>query len=112
MGVAAGAPQGVRLRLASAFRDRFGEIGEQHGEPQPGGDLAREGRAAIMGGEVAQEERGDERRHDFGHENDRVLHQRARIEFAQRVDSGGGDDRAIEQVSGLGLGGHENGSDQ
>ena len=65
-----------------------------------------------MGGEVVQEERGDERRHDFGHENDRVLHQRARIEFAQRVDSGGGDDPAIEQASGLGFRGHESGSDQ
>ena len=38
----AGAPQRIRLRLAAAFGDGFGEIGEQHGEPQPDNDLERE----------------------------------------------------------------------
>jgi hypothetical protein len=33
--------QGRGLRLAAAFGDRFGEIGEQHGEPQPEIDLER-----------------------------------------------------------------------
>ncbi len=34
--------QRVRLRLAAPFRHRFGEVGEQHGEPQPDDDLERE----------------------------------------------------------------------
>ena len=38
----AAAAQGIRLRLAAAFRHRFGEIGEQHGEPQPEDDLEGE----------------------------------------------------------------------
>ena len=35
-------PQRIGLRLAAAFGDRFGEIGEQHGEPQPEDDLELE----------------------------------------------------------------------
>ena len=35
----------VGLRLAAAFGDGFGEIGEQHGEPEPEDDL--EGEAEI-----------------------------------------------------------------
>ena len=36
------AAQRRRLRLAAAFGHRLGEVGEQHREPQPGGDLAGE----------------------------------------------------------------------
>ena len=52
--LAAGLAQRVGLRLAAAFGDRFGEVGEQHREPEPGGDLAREQRLAVAGDEVAQ----------------------------------------------------------
>ena len=48
-GVAAGAAQSVGLRLAAPFGDGLGEIGEQHREPQPGGDLAREQRRRRCG---------------------------------------------------------------
>ena len=46
--VAARLAQRVGLRLAASFRHRFGEIGEQHGEPQPDGDLAGEQRDAVV----------------------------------------------------------------
>ena len=48
MRVASRPAKGVGLRLAAPFRDGFGEIGEQHGKPQPGGDLAREQRDAVV----------------------------------------------------------------
>ena len=38
----AAAPQRVGLRLAAAFGDGFGEVGEEHGEPEPEDDLERE----------------------------------------------------------------------
>ena len=38
----AGLAQRVGLRLAAAFRDRLGEIGKQHREPQPDHDLELE----------------------------------------------------------------------
>jgi len=31
--------QAVGLRLAAAFGDGFGEVGEQHGEPEPDREL-------------------------------------------------------------------------
>ena len=59
-----GAAQGRRLRLAAPFGDRLGEIGEDHGEPQPHVDLEREAVVAAAGDEVAHEQhrrqRGDD----------------------------------------------------
>ena len=40
------APQRVGLRLAAALGDGLGEVGEQHGEPQPQDDLEREAEVA------------------------------------------------------------------
>ncbi len=59
--VAARLAQGVRLRLAAPFGDGFGEIGEQHGEPQPERDLAGEQRRALVRDEIAHEERASRR---------------------------------------------------
>ena len=42
----AGLAQRVGLRLAAAFGDGFGEVGEQHREPQPEDDL--EGEAEML----------------------------------------------------------------
>ena len=42
LGFGALAPQQLGLRLAAALGDGFGEIGEQHGEPQPEDDLELE----------------------------------------------------------------------
>ena len=111
-GVAAGAAQSVGLRLAAPFGDGLGEIGEQHREPQPGGDLAREQSGPVVGHEIADEEQGHHQRHHFGDEDDRVLRQRPRVELAQRVDRGGGDDLAVEQALRRGFRGHVEISDQ
>ena len=46
-GLRARLAQRVRLRLAAAFGHRFREVGEQHGEPEPGRDLTREQRRAA-----------------------------------------------------------------
>ena len=40
------APQRIGLRLAAALGDRLGEVGEQHGEPQPQDDLERRSRGS------------------------------------------------------------------
>ena len=40
--VAAGCPQRIGLRLAAPFGHRFGKIGEQHREPQPGRNAKNE----------------------------------------------------------------------
>ena len=45
--VAARLAQEFRLRLAATLRDRLGEIGEQHREPQPESDLPGEQRRAL-----------------------------------------------------------------
>ena len=85
--------QGVGLRLATTFGHRFGEIGEQHGEPQPDGDLAGKQRVAAddlaaADKQVAQEEHGRQHRDDLDTEHDRVLDQGARIElFGKRPRS-------------------------
>ena len=42
--------QAVGLGLAAAFGDGFGEVGEEHGEPEPDGELGDE--AALGGGTV------------------------------------------------------------
>ena len=39
--------QRVRLRLAAAFGHGFGEVGEQHREPQPQRDLQVETEARL-----------------------------------------------------------------
>ena len=96
----------VGLRLAAPLRHRFGEIGEQHREPQPEGDLAGEQRRAVMRDEIADEEAGDDERDDFGDENHRVLRQLARIELAQRVDRRRADDGRIEKPLSLRIRGH------
>ncbi len=47
--------QRVGLRLAAAFRHRFGEVGEQHGEPQPERDLELEAEPRPAGDGIEEE---------------------------------------------------------
>ena len=54
LGLGARLAQRVGLRLAAAFGDGFGEIGEQHGEPQPDDDLQREAEIAAAGDQIPQ----------------------------------------------------------
>ena len=79
-----GAAQGVGLRLAAALGDGLGEIGEQHGEPQPGRDLAGEAALRRCEHESRSEEHGDHGRDDFGDEDDRVAWQRRGSSFSRR----------------------------
>ena len=62
----------IGLRLAAALGYRLGEVGEQHREPQPGGDLAGEPAVAIVRQQVAQPECRHQSRHDLGDEDHRV----------------------------------------
>ena len=49
------------LRLAAALGDRFGEVGEQHREPQPEDDLELEAEVLAAGHEVADQDDGGQR---------------------------------------------------
>ena len=89
LGLGALTAQRVRLRLAASLGDGFGEIGEQHSEPQPQDDLELEADVFAAGDEIADQDHRGQRSDDLEHEHHRVLHQRARIE----LDEGGADRR-------------------
>ena len=97
-GVGAGLAQRVRLRLAAPLGDRLGEIGEQHREPQPGGDLPGKSRMPIVCEQVAHEQDGDDGRDHLGHEDHGVFGQGPRIELPHGVDCGGADDLGVEKA--------------
>jgi hypothetical protein len=102
LGLGPGSPQGVGLRLAAALGDGFGEIGEQHREPQPERDLPGKERAAadhLAGAdkEVAQEEHGRQHRDDLDAKHHRVFDESARIELFERGPDRRHDQRAVEQ---------------
>ena len=82
--VGLGLAQRGGLRLAAAFGHRFGEIGEQHREPEPEIDLEGKAQIAAAGGQIAQKQDGGEGRHNFDHEHHRIVDQDARIELAER----------------------------
>lgn len=69
----------VRAGLATSLGERFGEIGEEHGEPQPEGDLQRHrGRHRLVGDEAQQ---GGEHGGQFDHQHHRRAQQLARVEL-------------------------------
>ena len=73
------------LRLAAPLGHRLGEIGEQHGEPEPEIDLEREPVPAGAGHQIAQEQQCRQRGHDLDREHHRVAHHEARVELAERL---------------------------
>ena len=79
-----GAAQGVGLRPPAALGDGLGEVGEQHGEPQPGGDLAGEQRRLTCR-QITDEQHRHQRRDGGRDEDHRVPHQGARIELAEGI---------------------------
>ena len=85
--------QRVGLRLAAPFGHGLGEVGEQHGEPEPGGDETGEHvLVGVAAGEVAEEQERREDAAELDDEHDRVARHRARVELAERVRrSGAGD---------------------
>ena len=85
-----------RLRLAAAFGHRLGEVGEQHGEPQP--DARRDRRRRSAGARRRRDEHVVvSTRADLDDEHHRVAAHRARVELARGVgsaaDSAGGVER-------------------
>ena len=80
--------QGVRLRLAAALGDRLGEVREQHRQPEPERDGAREPeRLADRRSTKRSRKKIDRRDHaaDLDDEDDRVAEERARVELEERV---------------------------
>jgi hypothetical protein len=85
LALGAGLLQRLGLRLAAAFGDGFGEIGEQHREPQPQDDLEGEGEALATRHQVAQEDHGGEGCDDLDHEHHGILDHQPRIELLRNA---------------------------
>ena len=96
----AGLAQGVGLGLAPALGHRLGEVGEEHGEPQPEGHLAGEERPAGAGQQLLDEHDRRQQAADLDDEHDRVLDLGPRVEFPQRVQAGLPDDAGIPDRDG------------
>jgi hypothetical protein len=97
LGFGALAAQCVSLRFATAFGDRFGEIGEQHRKPQPEDDLEFEQDMPAARDEVADQDHRREGGNNFQNEHHRVLDQRARIKLHKGGADRRHDDLRIEQ---------------
>ena len=96
-------PQRLGLRLAPAFGHRLGEVGEEHGEPQPQGDEA--GEHVLVGGggpEVPDEEDGGEHRPDLDHEHDRVADHGAGVQLDEAVLDRLARDARVEELAAAG----------
>ena len=70
--------------IVPAFRQRFGEVGEQYGEPQPQGNLPAEP-GVRAGDEAVQEKRGRKHAARGNDEHHGIARQYARIELAERI---------------------------
>jgi hypothetical protein len=111
-GVLAQAAQRGGLCLAAALGQGLGEVGEEHGEPQPDRDRQHEGgRRAGVGGE-AQRMHPQQRREDAADVDDehhRVAPLDARVQLGDSGPQGGAYQGGVEQAEllflpGLGLG--------
>ncbi len=69
-GLGARLAQRIGLRFAAAFGHRFGEIGEEHREPEPERDLEQESERRAF--RAHEHEHGRDRRADLGDEHDRI----------------------------------------
>src|ERR1700722_14926489 len=67
------------LPLSGALGDRLGQVGEQDGEPEPGGD--RPGEDRRLDDRVVD----GQHRADLDHEHDRVLNLDPRVQLEERV---------------------------
>ena len=88
-GLPLGGAQRVRLGLAPGLGHRLGEVGEDHGEPEPEGDLEGEadaGRAEVAAEELADEDDRRDGRADLDHEHHRIPPDLARVELPEGVD--------------------------
>ena len=68
-----GPAQRIGLRLAAAFGDRLGEVGEEDRQPQPDGDDIDEPQLAVVATrELEEEDAGRDHRAELDDEHDRV----------------------------------------
>ena len=85
--VAPCAAQRVGLGLAAPFGHRLGEVGKQHGEPQPHRNRKDEaGRCLAFAGQGLHPQTRGQHAADQHGEHHRIAQLAARIELAKRVD--------------------------
>src|SRR5262249_12355299 len=84
----------VRLRFAAAFRHRLGEIGEEHGKPEPETDLENKPETAAAAIEYQFQRR--DRRPNLGHDHHRVLPEMNRVELLEALSDRRYEDLRIE----------------
>ena len=94
--------QGIRLGLAAPFGHGLGEVGEKHREPEPGGDLDREGERRPAGGQESDVQSGKQGSHRGG-EHHRIAPQRGGLQFDKTLPQRRHHDGAIEQRAICGL---------
>jgi hypothetical protein len=97
-GLAPHAAQRRRLRLAAALGQRFGEVGEEHGEPQPQRDRQHEAlrRLAVAAERLHPQQAGEDAA-DVDDEHHRVAPLHARVELLEGLRDGRLDQRRVEQ---------------
>ena len=96
--VAARGPQGVGLRLAASFGHRFGKIGKQHREPEPGRNAEDEtGRFQARVGQRLDAQHGGQHAADIHGEHHRIAHLHARIQLEHANRPTPADNRRFEQ---------------
>ena len=98
-------PKEVRLRFTATLGDRFREVREDYGEPEPQRDREIEsgdaGRLVVHDHVAHEEKRRDERAH-LDDEHHRVARLPTRIQLRERIGDGARDDRPIEERARLG----------
>jgi len=94
-GLGACLAQGVGLGLAAPFGHRLGEIGKEHGEPEPERDLTCEQRVTGTAGEVLDEHRRRQQAANRDEAHHGVAHLHAWIEFREGIHRGLAHDGAL-----------------
>ena len=87
--------QCVRLGFAATFRHRLGEVGEQHGEPEPERDLELEAQVPPARDGVTNQVERRQQASDLDDEHHRVLRHRSRVQLPERIANRRGDDGRI-----------------
>ncbi|MPM94846.1 hypothetical protein SDC9_141995 [bioreactor metagenome] len=91
------AAQRGSLGFAPALGERFGEVGEEHGEPQPQRDGQDEaGRCLAFAAERLEEQAGSQHAAQPDHEHHRILDLVARRQPFEGFDRGFAQQRRIE----------------
>jgi hypothetical protein len=86
-GLGLGFAERVSLRSAAAFGHGFGEVCEEHGEPEPERGLEIEAEVTLVMQAVGEEQDGGEDAADFDDEHGGVLHHDGGLEFDEGIDT-------------------------